>query len=923
MFDCPPDHKPALESVKSRMGVSHSYFDGWYYLFLENKKFNVDDTVAKLQRRAQMEQQEFARYEVTEPMREKMKSGIVEVIGEDIYGNIAVLVTTCRDFPKVEEREDCKRNMDMWLSYVIRLRTKTNRCKVTWLINQDGCSLMKNTDLMFQKDMMIRISKYFPNAVHKVLLCNMSTALTFVMKPLLRQFPDSISQLVEVHSSTDIKNGVLKKHFSMDVLPRALGGSNENVDVPEHFLEFAANVEEYTVRALKALREGYSIKEWEMMDAYGVDRYGKPLSSKEPESAQVSPSPSPVGGMLYFSSPTGGSSAAQSPQMTTMDLPTKRFIDEDFSAGAVARQEQHLWSNTLRSVTELHIRVQLDSFKNCCRDLDHQCAALATQIHRNQVTSDDLNLLLLQSEKTERLIVNLLRLATASQTSRARQSRVKVLPVVQTILIPDILRTIARSESASTAGFHIESGDMDGSSAQALLENLRVAAALSNEWSHRYEAESDWLLSSIERALLIWPTSESWDRLLSAPSKIESILMNESSPFWIPADRAQVDPEGFRGRVMCSILRRKLDHAWELISKNLEEYLLAESYLAVLQYISGVRSLDVTALCIDTTSNVFLRAVERVYRSRFEQRKSFLFHLLPPQYSFEDSLPPSVDELLTGASWAAQSNQLSKLRDLVVESIAAVSEQLHIAEGSSTAKPLNLAFAAQQVLDPTAAGANSNIDPSVSNVRSNLTNALSASLNAGVNAGVSIDDLMASEKKRMCAALQSISPFYVNEFFFALSIEEQIMGNVHFRSRSSAEDWLEVNRFVALKAAPVLQRARNVVSTLCDVIDVVGESIGNMMHDAAPLGEDDGSGESESTSCATELQQLAVTLMLLLSWMLCRSREASGQLAMPEAESRPSGAARRDQELPIGVVPGWILTLQDVLASSKQMMLMI
>ena len=62
MFQVPREHVAEMDEVKRAVGVHHHYLDGWIYLFLSNKKFDVKETIAKLQRRDNMERTVFSKY---------------------------------------------------------------------------------------------------------------------------------------------------------------------------------------------------------------------------------------------------------------------------------------------------------------------------------------------------------------------------------------------------------------------------------------------------------------------------------------------------------------------------------------------------------------------------------------------------------------------------------------------------------------------------------------------------------------------------------------------------------------------------------------------------------------------------------------------------------------------------------------------
>lgn len=278
-FECPQQHRVGLEEVKHAVSIHHSFLDSWIYLFFENKKFNVKETVEKLNRRDIMEKSMFSAYTLSPAIKSSMRSGIVQYVGRDYEGRPVLYFNTCRDFPKVEERDSRRENMDMFLSWAVRCSRENPSSKVIWLINQKDSSFRKNMDLIFQKDMALRVSKFFPGVVAKMYLCNMSSALTLVFRPLLRQLPSSISDCIFFFSGNDLAKGKLLEFIPEEVLPIAMGGKN-NCDHPGNYELFAQSVESYFIRCINALHSGISIKEMEMMEEYGVDRQGQPLSPK-------------------------------------------------------------------------------------------------------------------------------------------------------------------------------------------------------------------------------------------------------------------------------------------------------------------------------------------------------------------------------------------------------------------------------------------------------------------------------------------------------------------------------------------------------------------------------------------------------------------------------------------------------------------
>lgn len=284
MFQCPRERAAALEEVKRAVGVHHSHLDGWIYLFLANKKFDVGETIAKLRRRDDMERTVFSDYTMTDNLRKSMRAGVVQYIGRDKEGRPVLYFNTARDFPKVEQRAERQSNLDMFLSWSVRCDPKNPTAMVTWLINQKDASMLRNTDLIFQKDMALRISKFFPGVVGRMFICNMSTALTFVMKPLLRQLPSAISDCIFLFSAGDIKRGELLSRIDASVLPVEMGGLND-CDHPPNYERFASGVEDYFARCITALHAGITIKDMEVMEMYGVDRDGKSVKAAAAASA--------------------------------------------------------------------------------------------------------------------------------------------------------------------------------------------------------------------------------------------------------------------------------------------------------------------------------------------------------------------------------------------------------------------------------------------------------------------------------------------------------------------------------------------------------------------------------------------------------------------------------------------------------------
>jgi hypothetical protein len=256
-------HRNELEEVKRRLGVRHEYFDCWIYSFLENKFFDVEETVAKLHRRAAMERDEMASYEITDFIRHQMSKGLIQLTGLDKEGRVTFYVMTARDKPLAERREESKRNFDMWMSYGTRLRPDNKRCRVTLLINQDDAGVFANTDMTFQMNIALRLSKFFPGMIERSYVCKMGRTLAAFAKAVFGRFPKSISEKIFIVTDSDIAKGYLFQHFDKSVLPVALGGAWDH-DNTQNWQAFSDTIESHFMEVQKGLRAGKSVKEWEL-----------------------------------------------------------------------------------------------------------------------------------------------------------------------------------------------------------------------------------------------------------------------------------------------------------------------------------------------------------------------------------------------------------------------------------------------------------------------------------------------------------------------------------------------------------------------------------------------------------------------------------------------------------------------------------
>ncbi len=257
-------HAEELEEVKMAVGVRHRYFDHWIYSFLENKKFDVEETIAKLFRRADMEQNELASLEIDDWMVQNLRTGTIQIVGEDKEGRLIFYCVTCRDFPTSDRRDLRRRNFDMWLSYGTRLRRGNLRCKICLLVNQRDAGIWANTDMTFQSNIALRIAKYYPGCVDRILVCCMGAALATFAKPIIGKLPAAIRDTTFIFTEKEVmQEGKLLTFMEKDVIPVALGGTNE-CDTPEHWAQFADTVIAHFKDLQNALRSGQSAKEWEM-----------------------------------------------------------------------------------------------------------------------------------------------------------------------------------------------------------------------------------------------------------------------------------------------------------------------------------------------------------------------------------------------------------------------------------------------------------------------------------------------------------------------------------------------------------------------------------------------------------------------------------------------------------------------------------
>ncbi|CCW65418.1 unnamed protein product [Phytomonas sp. EM1] len=270
-------HREAdIDVIRRKFSIPHHYFDCWIYGFLKNKKFNINETIAKLERRFAMEVNELATYEITDEMRISLRRGIVQELGFDKIGRTILYICARRDVPSKHLWDMRLKSFDMFVSYATRLRKECKRCQLVLLVDQKGASLFKNIDLRFQAHVALRISKFYPGMIDKIYVCNMSGMLATCMKPIIMALPAVVSSIVEVLTDADIKHGSLRKIIDEDILPVDLGGRNE-CDNQEHWDAFCDNVMRYYTGLKRGVNEHHlTVKEWELREL-GISGKATPL----------------------------------------------------------------------------------------------------------------------------------------------------------------------------------------------------------------------------------------------------------------------------------------------------------------------------------------------------------------------------------------------------------------------------------------------------------------------------------------------------------------------------------------------------------------------------------------------------------------------------------------------------------------------
>ncbi|CCD12510.1 unnamed protein product [Trypanosoma congolense IL3000] len=257
-------HRQEVEEVKRQLNMRREELDCWVYSFLENKKFDVEETVAKLKRRLAMEAEEMAKYEFTDYMHESLRSGIIQVIGTDKSGRTVFYVTVSRDKKEADHRDEKKRTFDLMVSYGTQLRADNKRGQMVLLVNYENASLWSNVDLPFLADLALRLSKFFPGCVSKVYVCNIGATVCTVLVPFVSQLPASLSENIKFLTSVDVSSGSLLEFIDEDVLPVALGGKND-CDNQAEWDRHGEVIETYFNQMREAVVDrGLTLKDWEL-----------------------------------------------------------------------------------------------------------------------------------------------------------------------------------------------------------------------------------------------------------------------------------------------------------------------------------------------------------------------------------------------------------------------------------------------------------------------------------------------------------------------------------------------------------------------------------------------------------------------------------------------------------------------------------
>ncbi|KAK7197819.1 CRAL/TRIO domain containing protein [Novymonas esmeraldas] len=366
-------HQMEVDEVKRRMGIHHNYFDCWIFGFLENKNFNVDEAIAKLQRRADFEREQLAAYNVTDWMMENMRKGIIQIIGNDKAGRVTLYVSTARDKPVSARREESRMNFDMFVSYGTRLRPESKRCQIAMLINQDKASMMSNLDMTFQADIALRIAKFYPGCVDKMYICKMGRLLAALAKPIFSRLPAIVSDRIIIVSDGDIRAGKLLELYDASVLPVELGGQND-CDHQDNYDRFATNIRDYFEQLKAAVLRGEGVKEWELSNLR-ASGYAEELSRMDAlKRSIIDPSSSLRDQMLTGTHEPGGCSPLGTNGSVTVASFSPRsaarhVVDIDDDANLVTCGTDSVEMNEPQSPALLQLRNSSSAPRTPTRDL--------------------------------------------------------------------------------------------------------------------------------------------------------------------------------------------------------------------------------------------------------------------------------------------------------------------------------------------------------------------------------------------------------------------------------------------------------------------------------------------------------------------------------------------------------------------------
>lgn len=727
-FKYPEEYREAMEAVKSRVDVHHDLLDNWIYLFLNNKKYDVEETVAKLLRRDAMEKEVFSQYKMTPFLRESMTAGIVQYVGRDKEGRPVLYFNTARDTPTADQREERTANLDMFLSWAVRCDKKNPDSTVTWLINQKDASMMKNTDLIFQKNMALRISKFYPGVVAKMYICNMGSALTFVMKPLLRQLPAAISDCIFIYSESDIRKGKLLEFIDADVLPVAMGGRND-CDNPQNHQRFLATVEAYFDRCIAALREGTSIKEMEMMAAYHVDKRGQPLEQKQPQQGTSSGG----GGGTGATSGVGGRRAAESEE----DLLDAAVTATSESRIVVNHEDEKSFvvSSTIRPRVSSIGRgadafVTVPSFSHAeASAIGSPLTAAASAPLLRELSYFNSNASMAMTAKD----------AAAFITSLAAHQRQDELPQLQLDMVEGLSFTPSLSRLRLSAHerdvllrdttrflcFCVELAPLARRLVQEAVVGLLGGARLESLQAQRAAVQAcafhvlD-LFPQTHRVLRmpmlqLWATPGAGEGLGSSARRVfgHAVSLDCTSPdnLLLAAQGAAIEfidecnqvrendavkrkvldhltavwaGDMADGAAVQAMLRERIHNTWAQLVPQLQQYIEAKVALSIADFLQQY-GLLVPNGRIDTSSSWYSTLFAGIVQFRELKRQNWLFHIFPPLFregasasatNAMDDGPPTVEELVASSGRPLTLTAVASVILLVEESLRGTREQV-------------------------------------------------------------------------------------------------------------------------------------------------------------------------------------------------------------------------------------------------------